>query len=79
MASALAVTPSTSMSLRHGHQLKDVAVRVLEITRPPFQSLSSPSSRLQGVLPYESPAFLMRSKNSVELGITHVESMVTVE
>ena len=29
--------------------------------RPPFQSLSFPSSRLQGALPYDNPAFLMRS------------------
>jgi hypothetical protein len=37
--------------------------------------LSSPSSRLQGALPYE---ILDPLENGVELGITHVEGIVVI-
>ena len=53
-------------SLRHIHELKHVTVQVLEIMpRPPLQSLSLLSSRLQGALPYASPAFLDGSNRAL--------------
>jgi hypothetical protein len=57
-------TPGGS-SLRHGHQLENVAVEILEVEAPaPFQSLSLASSRLQGVLPKASPAACTRCRTA---------------
>jgi hypothetical protein len=56
-------TAVSPVSLGHSHQLKHVAVWIFEVdASASFQSLSSPSFRLPGALPYESPAFLIRSK-----------------
>jgi hypothetical protein len=51
------------MSLGHSHQLKHVTVWIFEVNASaaiPIVELAV--VELQGALPYESPAFLIRSK-----------------
>ena len=52
-----------SHSLRHGHELEDVAVEVLEVEPAAAVPVVKPaSSRLQGPLPKASPAACTRGK-----------------